>query len=716
VLDDFDADDRDLLVFEAEGSRFRVRDPLERHDLAARTDRPVDPTPVAVDAVPAPVGSAVRIDPGRLAFDTQIGVYVRDDDGQMLADASQNGEYPVTDPERVLLEVNAAVKTYLVADPPVTVRQSFEETAVDLAGPVVVGCRSRHTRPAADVVVPPTPEGVMRALSLTGSALKTTGAERAWPSLRGHPPRIRLDEDLDQPVVPDGLAVPDTGLTLYTPPEFDAVYPLAPLAFYLGADLRPGAPRLVTDAGHEYPLDHDGSVEATAERLLRQCLLFDCAVRMDGLYSFPLRERQAVEGLLEAPFADVYDWPTHEQVEAYLRVDPAAVRPHLPRWEVLAHVAPDSASAPLLPYLLDDLAVVRTARDEKRAGKANHDGRANDDPAEDGLADDDHTRSRGRVEHATGGHDRHAASGAFDGADPGPIERVWVGPGVPSGATKATVAGHEHGLEATPRAERPVVDVVRGTDQGSAEAATVTESYADASPVTVRVHESVGVDRLRSLLAESNFLHFVGHADREGLHCHDGTLDLATVSETTVEGFVLNACRSYRQGEALVEAGAVGGLVTLGPVAESGAVEMGETVVRALGVGCRLRTALWVAREVSPFAGDYLVVGDGGYGLTSPGDGKEEILRLRATDDGQVGARPRAMGAEVGGMGGVYTAWLHDGQPHTLTPSGSPEALFTPEEFLEETAPGGNLIVADGDLHLTNEAAVAALGLEHGSG
>lgn len=99
--------------------------------------------------------------------------------------------------------------------------------------------------PAATVTVPETIEGVMRVVSVLGSALKTRCPGRSFPTLRGHPPLLELGETVD---IPESIAVPDTGVTLELPAACEYVYPASSLAYYLGADLQPaGTPALVVD-------------------------------------------------------------------------------------------------------------------------------------------------------------------------------------------------------------------------------------------------------------------------------------------------------------------------------------------------------------------------------------------------------------------------------------------------------------------------------------
>ncbi len=59
-------------------------------------------------------------------------------------------------------------------------------------------------------------------------------------------------------------------------------------------------------------------------------------------------------------------------------------------------------------------------------------------------------------------------------------------------------------------------------------------------------------------------------------------LDTRELDTVGIEGFFLNACQSYDQGMALIDAGAVGGVVALNDVINSGAVRVGRTMIRLL--------------------------------------------------------------------------------------------------------------------------------------
>ncbi len=88
-------------------------------------------------------------------------------------------------------------------------------------------------------------------------------------------------------------------------------------------------------------------------------------------------------------------------------------------------------------------------------------------------------------------------------------------------------------------------------------------------------------------------------------------LDAGELDSVGVEAFFLNACQSYEQGMALIEAGSIGGVVTLNDVINSGAVRVGKAMAQLLNRGFPLSAALNIARDRSIIGGQYTIVGDG---------------------------------------------------------------------------------------------------------
>jgi hypothetical protein len=624
------ATDAGILSVEANDGGLRIHDPVEQHYLQVDTDRRVSPTSVTpTDSLP--VTAAVRVVPGQMTFSSRIAMYVRDGGGEMLDEIVEEGRHHLAGEGTVVLELLAPLKTYLVTERPVTVVQSDGSVTVDCSAPVTVSARSRHTRPVDEIVVPPDPRSIMDAIARLASSLKTFSPERSWPTLRGHPPEVAVG---DHRSVPGSLSVPDNGVAVHAPPEFEFVYPLAPLVYYLGAEFVPEPatrrPWLATDDGFSYHFDRR-AFETDVARTLKQLFLFDCIVRGAGLYDLDLRERERARHLVPGPLAEVYDYSLPEQVETYLSVDRETVEPYLPRWGVASYVETTAETAELLPYLLDDLATVRTHPEETVEPTATQRETLSvlDDFARGPTvrsADD----STG-VETAT---DRTYVRPMEDDA----LARVWYGDAVPLGAADASKTAYRNRFGST-KSDDLTVTVVCNEEAMDDEVTAVEQVYGETAnlPFDVEFRHDVTTDDLAATLTgDCDVFHYIGHADEGGLHCRDGRLDARELDSGAPRLFVLNACQSYEQANALVEAGSVCGVATITDVLNTGAVEVGETVAKLISLGFPVQTAVSVADDTSAFGTDYVVVGDGRYDVGSRGGQDKSLLYYDGTEDGEI--------------------------------------------------------------------------------
>jgi len=226
--------------------------------------------------------------------------------------------------------------------------------------PVEVGARSYHSAPANTITVADDPEAFMEAVSAFPSALKTTSPERAWPTLRGHSPRIERGDEL---AIPDGLDVYDTGVRIEVPPEYGQIYTVAPLAFYLGADVVQGhTAKLIADSGVFRRLGDDAeTVGECVEALLKRVFLLDSVVRTEELYPKELHERKQFESHVDLDFAALYDASLAERLQTYLSVPDEAIDAIESPWHRITYVEsePGPETAELLPYVVNDLSLVK---------------------------------------------------------------------------------------------------------------------------------------------------------------------------------------------------------------------------------------------------------------------------------------------------------------------------------------------------------------------
>lgn len=607
----------------SDGEGLQITDPIERRYFELHTGSAVEPRSVDTDHFDAPVDRAVTVTTDEIRVPQISKGFVRNADREVVAELEHFAEHDLP-AGTYTVELTAPVKLYVTVTAPLTVEtDAFEmRYAFGEETEVFVGVRSFHKQPAATITTTGDPVDVMQAVSSFGSALKTTGSDRSYPTLRGHPPAIELGDELS---IPPGLERPRTGVRIEVPPDLGSVFVVAPLAYYLGAEVVPGpSSRLVTDSGFEHHLDAPDGFEAEVERVLRQAFFFDCITRTEGDYPVDLHERSAVESLADLDFAELYRRPLAEQLEAYLSVPFAVVEEEMPEWKLTAHVAPEPESAEALPFLVDDLSLVRSprattvSRDEAQTA------------AIEEFMRDAPTRSAAATS-------ADALPTLVQPESTNSIEQAWVGEDAPLGASKATVEAFHNRLDRDASDGDVDITVVCNDPAMIEEHDLASGIYRsrDEVPFDVTVYTELDVQRMRFVLeTEADFFHYIGHIDDEGIQCTDGKLDVGDLDTVGVDTFFLNACRSYDQGLKLIERGAIGGVVTLDDVLDSGALRVGETLARLLNRGFPLRAALDIARDRSIVGGQYLVVGDGNVDIAHADSQTPLLYEIETKEDG----------------------------------------------------------------------------------
>lgn len=627
----------------------RVLDPVDNHQYQLDTPAPVEPVPMSGDRFAYPVDTATAVRTSAVRLPTATNVYVRSPDGALVASV-EHLEQATLDAARYTLELLTPIKCYLQVESGVSIEADFAETRIDFGDDtdVLVGARSRRTRPATTVTTTADPADLLATVSTFGAALGTTMPERSYPSLRGHPPAVELGDELDT----CGLAPVATDVWLELPETTEAALVAAPLAYYLGAEVRVAdEPRIVTD-GASYPLDGPGGFERTVERTLKTLFFMDCLTRYDGAYGHGRRlaEREAVKGQLDVDFEALYHADHADRVQEYLSVPYRVIESHLPRWKVAATARPTATSIETLPFLVNDLALVRTPRspseesDEAASEQAaavssflSGGGSTRASPGEftRGPRTDSFTRSS-----SPGGGGTAASAGTDDLSFVSPepadtLEQVWVGDGIPFGASEAVLTAYRNriGREA---GDGEIDITVVCNDAAMDEETDVEAVYGqrDRLPFDVELRYDLSTDELAQLLAQDHdFLHYIGHAEPDGLVCQDGKLDCAGLDETGVDTFFLNACRSYQQARGLIDAGAIVGVGSHTDVTNAGAVELGRTMARLLEHGYPFRAALDVARDHHPIGEQYIVVGDGSLAVVQSNAGTALLCDLTVSNE-----------------------------------------------------------------------------------
>ena len=620
---------------------FEVIDTIDRHRYTLQTTDRVAPEPSDTDSFLFPIDAAVTVTTDAITLPTVVPVCIRDDEGTLLVEA-EHFAYETLPQGTYELDLSAPVQLYLRVEGPLTVTSNATQTQIhfDAETEVVIGTQSRHEHPAAAVTTTDDPADMMAAVSTFGSALKTTSPERSFPMFRGHPPSIERGDELS---IPPDLTPPDTGLRVEAPPEYRSVYVASPLVYYLSAELSPGkTPRLVADTGFEYTLDTARDFEREVERVLKQVFFLDCVTRTEGIYPIELHERQAVESQLDLDFATLYELPIAERIEAYLSIPFAALEEHFPEWKLATHIEPIPSSVEMLPFMTNDLAVIRTPRSQEAS-------------TEQAAIIDEQARTVGEflrndeTDFVRGTTTKDSPDATYvqpESADS--LEQVWVGNGTPQGANKAITEAYRNRLNRVPTDGKIEITVVynastlssdvesSGSHQMDEERAVINDIYGSREqlPFDVTLHENLTVNELQAVLSSpTDFLHYIGHVDKRGFECVDGKLDAETLETAGADVFLLNACQSYQQGMNLIKAGSIGGIVTISDVVNSGAVKIGRALARLLNGGFPLRAALEIARDESLSSVKYTVIGDGGVAIAQAKGGTPNLCEITATEE-----------------------------------------------------------------------------------
>jgi hypothetical protein len=637
--------------------RLRVTETVTGHRYEVETASPPAVTAFEPD-LPVPVERAVEVDTDRLVFEKAYSLHVRDDELDIVGGVgfSDTDRVAVEDAGTYYLELDTPVKTYLRVDAPFAAEHAEERLRVtfDRSTRVVVSARSRRDRPAHDLTVGEDPHDLLAALSLFGTAVQTASPERTYPTLRGHPPAIALGDGFDAPA---DLAPPDTGVVIETPPRLETALPVAPLAYYLGASVEPADSFAVHADGevvHDPGASDADGVATAARRTLERVFVLECAVRTAGLYTYDFEPTRELEPVLRSALGvgidTVYDWSPARRVAAAFELPYGPLAAQAPIWPHVGYVEPAPARLPALPSLVDTLAPVRAA-DPPRLEGPTAAGRIATLTARAKAAGGGETRSVSRV---AVGDARYADLADLD-SDAGVAttsrRRLWVGGDIPLGANQHLAGAARNRYRADEEPTEPPIEVAVVSNEAGMdlEAEDVERAYdREVVDVEITVHRRVGRRRLRELLASDvDFLHYVGHATPDGLGCPDGELDVGSVAETGVTAFCLNACQSYTQGRRLVDAGALGGVVTHGNVDSDVAHRIGRTLSRLLNDGFPLAAAVDVAGRVHPLGNQYAVVGGAGVSIAQTGTGHPSVWKVSRTVSGTGGGSETESSREV---------------------------------------------------------------------
>ena len=713
-------------TFEPDDERpgITVVDSIANRRFPIHTAEPLDPVAIGTDWCSFRIDAAVEFAAETLVLPYVVPTCVRDANGDPIVE-TEHYAYERLPPDEYLLELTAPIKLYLRVRSPVTIASADDRLELDFGDEtrVELGAYSTHEQPAATVTTTAEPADLARAISTFGAALRTTDCERSLPSFRRHPPLLELGDGVR---IPDGLESPDTGVTIVAPADRVAVYASCSLAYYLGARVRTGErPRIETDGGFEYELGRSPDAFAeTVGRVLEHVFFLDTVVRTEGLYDVELHERRLFERAVERdPTLDLdpdlealYEAPLAEQLRTYLSIPFALVADIAPAWMLETYVTADAANAPALPFLANDLSIVRTAPESATDRTA-----APQPPADVDAFTRSFTRREGESGSGSGSESKsddeasaedsataNAAARPADDADDDTyvslpdgdaFETAWLGPGIPVAANKLLPTAFEHKLERSPSSDAIEITLVCNDSRMLAEYDDEDGLYGnrDELPFDVTVRRNLSVAALREVLeTDTDFLHYVGHVDGDAFRCRDGDLEARTLESVGVDTFLINGCRSYEGGVRLIEAGSAGGIVTLSEVGNRDATAVGRLLARLLNCGFTLRSAVRIAREHRFVGNQYVTVGDGSVAIVQSGGGVPNRCFVASRDDGRYELRQRTYHSQHG-VGALYIPYLDDVDRYFLAGAELPPATVTGPELERFLQLEGVPVVFDGE-------------------
>ncbi len=665
-----------------------IHDSLEQRRLRLQTPQNVVPAVIDSEAFGFPVDQVCRFETDTVRIDQPCSMTVHNGNGQSEA-ALGFGETATLEDRPQFIGLSGPIKLYFRVDTPGAVEMDITSSRLefDRETTLELGARSLHARPAATITTPPDVESIVKAISALPSALKTTSPERTWPTLRGHPPLIELGDRLD---IPEEATHSENHIGLVVPPDRLSAYQVAPLAFFLGATVRTGqTPRLKTPT-FTRELGSRRSFEDDVATLLRRFFLLDSLVRMEGVYQYDLYERSMLEADLPFDLSETYDQPLWVRLERFLEVPYDRLEPYVPRWPLTAHVRNEPEAVELLPFVVNELGIVREARETPSASTPSP------EPATTRLL---RSASGARSPSKTPNDEEFVVPEVTDDA----IEHVWFGDGVPKQASKATIEAYQNQLETTERSESIDILLVCNDARMLEEHDLLDQTYGnlDELPFDIDSEFGVSTDRLADLLTDGgyDFLHYIGHATEDGIRCPDGDLDVRTLKSVDLGVFFLNACRSYEQGLALTRCGAFGGVATYRDVINDDAITVGETIARLLNLGFPLRAALEIARENTALGEQYLIVGDGSTDIAQSRGGAPLIVRLETRVGEEYGFSVRTYSTKEYKLGSVSESALSSVPDHHLTLGKMPATAVDVESLQEYLTWADPPILLDETLH-----------------
>ncbi|ELY46827.1 hypothetical protein [Natronorubrum tibetense] len=656
--------------FEPTKNGFEIIDPIERHRHRVVTHKPISLKEVGSTQLQYPVDKAVEFTAEMISLPANATIYIRNRDGSMVAEASPS--QPISLPKgKYTLDISVPLKIYIKFDGEVSIYADNDQTHVIFGDtiPLTIGARSYHTRPADTIKTTKDPLDIMRAVSAFGSALKTTTAERSYPTLRGHPPAIKLCDELE---IPNSFEKPETGIRIEIPADFHHIFTITPLAYYLGADIAPNEDAKITTVdGYSYDMGNEFHFDTRVRRLLKKIFFLDCVVRTEGLTPLPLHQRGLSESDIGFDIGKMYHQPLASQIKSYLDIPFHKVSPYLPEWRLTTQLRPNEESIEFLPFIANRLSPVSIHDTvEKTSSKAQT-------SAIKEFSRGSMSIVRGKVE----------KSNQNDGipTDESIVQQSWESEDSSTIVSTTPLSAFYNNIGRSPKEDPIEIDVICNDPNMQEELETVNEVYNSQEdfPFDVTLYHNIRTGKLQEVLtSESDFLHYIGHIDSDGFQCLDGKLDASKITKVGVKAFLLNACQSYNQGLHLVEAGSIGGIVTLNEIVNKGAISVGSTIAGLLNQGFPLYAALDIARGESVVGEQYRVVGDGVTTIAQSKNGVPSVCMLSQKNDDFI-IEVHIYESSSVRKGSLFTPYVEPADEYYLTPGKTGKIVVTKSQIEE---------------------------------
>lgn len=523
-----------------------------------------------------------------------------DEDGEMVNHdiiSAENTSRELVD-QHNLLRIDSHLHVLIQFDSRAVVSQQAENQIVvnfEHPTPVTIAFLSLLKHPRHTVTVPRTSSGIATALTYASSAIIQDTCARAAPTNRGHPPKIEFSDEIDIPADLRRNFV-TSNLELKLPDNLKALFPAAPLAFYLGAAVtverrrQPKVQSTTTEFEHQF--SSLPAFQFEAARLLRRIFYLDNLVRFEQTFAIDSPDLDVLSLAKFTPEAYA-DAPLEDRLETALAVDYDRIEPMLPPWHSLVYIEPSYEHATILPYLLSNLSQVFL-------------------PSAQSASD------TGRIPPG-GGTDGH--SEPLSVQDPAGPYVGWLGQSAPSGMYEATPQAYRH-RDSYLGDETKSADVtLLCTDANRrAELSEILSIYRGKSPLPIEVDVLTDASRAEILAAfetEVDLLHVVGDCS-DGIDCEDGTVRPSDISTSNVRLFYLDGPASKRTGREILDRGSVAGIVPTKSTTDTPRpVSVHRDLLRLITAGMPLAQA---ARYVEWYNtdGQVSILGDGTALLSHP--------------------------------------------------------------------------------------------------